>query len=214
MKRIALVLFVFFLCAAGTNEVAKKSCPNTFTGKRREIAKTNIATGKPTETTIPQLYNRPLPSDDVMKNTHHVTHTSARSTPEKENVTIICWLYTYSYQDDGDYHLILGSSADKEDSRFFSGEVSGLPKKRSKNYKYYDKLKVARDQFKLVIKDSPPCPSSYISSLYDKPIKVEVTGSLFWDTEHTGGKCCSGPEGYKSESAWEVHPITEIHTVE
>lgn len=197
-----------------------KSCPDTFTGERREIAKTNIAGGKTTKTTIPLLY-RWFPDEETMRIDYEVSHSSPRSSIENQNVTVVCWLYTYSYQDDGDFHLIIGSSPNRNNAWFFSAEVSGLPRSSSRNYKYHDRLEKARDQFLEVIDDCPSCsPGRYVQSFFDKPLKVEVTGSLYWDTEHTGGRCCSGTTRqkdkfvYKSETPWEIHPVTDIHKVD
>ncbi|TND10155.1 MAG: hypothetical protein FD123_403 [Bacteroidetes bacterium] len=221
MRTILLFLLATTLLCTGTGAINKeKPCSETFSGKRREIVKTNIASGVQTTITISELYNRPMPSEKTMKEKYKVTDKSGRSEPEKENVTIICWLYTYVHEGDGDYHLIIGSSSDKDKARFFSAEISGLPKKTSINYKYYNQLKKARDQFKSLIADYSPCPSTYVQSLFDKPMKIEVTGNLYWDTEHAGGSCCSGTtrkkDGFvfKSESPWEIHPVTEIHPIE
>lgn len=208
-RTIGTVIVVAISAAIVYKLIDKYSDGDTFCGKKREIAKTCIASGYPTYYTISELY-RYLPSDSRMENRYNVTDDSPRSAPEQKNVTITGWLFTYVYEDDADYHLIIGNSSDADHARFFSAEISGLPDDDSPNYKFCKRLKKARDQFMTLISGKPERPSNYVKSLYNQPIKVRVTGSLYWDTEHTGGRCCSGPEGYKSEGAWEIHPVTDI----
>ena len=202
--------FIVALIVTTSGYVAYKyfSHSDTFEGKRRADVKTNIASGKPQVFNIPQLYEYLLPMNEFMED--NVRHETPRTIIENDNVTVTCWLYTYNCQDDNDFHLIIGSAPLKDDAQFFSAEVSGLPSEDSPNYKYYDRLEKAREQFGDLFGGSPSYSGAYVKSLYANPMKVTITGSLFWDTEHTGGKCCSGTGEYKSESPWEIHPVTSI----
>jgi len=44
--------------------------------------------------------------------------------------------------------------------------------------------------------------------LFDPPVHVRITGSLFWDGEHA--KQHVGPEGLQPDTAWEIHPIKDL----
>jgi hypothetical protein len=37
---------------------------------------------------------------------------------------------------------------------------------------------------------------------------VEIGGSLFWDATHAGGGPTPGPQEFKPQTLWEVHPVT------
>lgn len=189
------------------------TCPDEFSGQSRFLAKTSIAHHQASTVTIPQLYNE-LPSDEVMKVDYGIKKNSPRCDLEDINLSIICWLYTYKYEDDGDYHLIVGSSKNKDQARYFSAEISGLPKKGSINYQFYDRLKKAREEFYTVIDGCPVCQKKYYTKMFDTPIKVKITGSLYWDIDHSGNSRHSGTGDFSSESCWEIHPVTEIEVLQ
>jgi hypothetical protein len=44
--------------------------------------------------------------------------------------------------------------------------------------------------------------------LFDPPVHVRITGSLFWDGEHANQHV--GPEGLQPDTAWEIHPIKDL----
>ena len=73
-----------------------------------------------------------LASDDDMGVNHTPAigtgATSTRVTEEKRNVHIAsAWLYTFSREGDEDFHVIIGTTNDKETATFFNAEISGLP---------------------------------------------------------------------------------------
>jgi hypothetical protein len=212
-KPILLFLALSFAVAGWTFIKENKPCDNgdTFDGSSRAEAKLSIAPGKAKTITIPKLLATLL-SDSLVKARYTLGITSPRIEPEMRNVTIVCWLYTYIREGDEDFHLIIGSTPDTSNVRFFSAEISALPKDTTA--KDYARLKKARNQFiSEIIKDGNDCPKDYISGLYANPVKVKITGSLFFDLQHSGKAGRSGTGFYKSESPWEIHPVTAIKVV-
>ncbi len=135
---------------------------------------------------------------------------SPRSAIEQKNVTVTAWLYTYAREGDEDFHLVLGSSEKKEARKFMSAEISGLPK--SSSSQYYQRLKHAREEFIAVILKGDHYCSGFTKKLLNHPLKVIVTGSVFFDTHHASGG--SGTGEYKSKCPWEIHPVTSIKLAE
>jgi hypothetical protein len=175
-----------------------------FMGHDRRIAKTSIADASVENVGGLAAVLNSLPTDHAMLNhdpeiTEH--EDSDRGEEESRNVHFTAYLYATKKEDDNDYHLILGTTASPNHSRFMTAEVSGLPRTGPDRAR----LKVPRKAFQDEFADSP------IGAQYRKfsnPIPVEVTGSLFFDVDHRAGVV--GPEGLKPKTAWEVHPVTEI----
>jgi hypothetical protein len=67
-------------------------------------------------------------------------------------------------------------------------------------------LKKARDDFKELLGNDTPEGNSY--DRYQEPIRVRITGCLFFDTSHHAGDV--GPQGLKPRTTWEIHPVTRI----
>ena len=179
-----------------------------FDGTARKAAKLSIADATTkTFNDLKTLINS-LPSHEAMKDRTppiKKTATSNRVAEEKRNVRLKLFLYAASREDDNDFHLILGRDPDSSPELYMTMELSGLP---SANSNSFDKLKAARDAFKVFFGDDLP-GLSY--DFYDPPIPVRIEGSLFWDASHASGTR-PGPKSLKSRmpTVWEVHPITKI----
>jgi hypothetical protein len=203
MKRLPLILSLASLLLCGGFLIDESKCDgDAFDGEVRKEAKLSIGTGSVEPMSVVEFLKtfsgKPGLDDD-----------SPRSPVEQRNVTITAWLYTYAREGDEDFHLVIGSTNKSAGRKFMTAEVSGLPKSSSQ---YYQDLKKARDQFKSVILKGENYCSSFTKKYLKKPIKVTITGSVFYDTHHANGG--SGTGKYKAKSAWEIHPITSIKPAE
>jgi hypothetical protein len=177
-----------------------------FLGNDRKVAKTSIASApiedKKTLARVLQSLHR-VDDDFMLHHTPKITEAedSDRVDEENRNVHFFAYLYATKKEADNDYHLILGTTDSPTDSEFMTAEVSGLPRTGPDR----TKLKAARKSFEEEFADSP-IGTRY--KKFDVPIPVELTGSLFFDVDHRAGVV--GPEGFKPQTAWEVHPVTEI----
>jgi hypothetical protein len=147
-----------------------------------------------------------LPTPYYMRNQSALVENKRSTTrveEEQRNVTIeTCYIHFMIREKDNDYHLIVGDNADREKSKFFNVEVSGLP--ASSSSPGYTQLANARKAFQNRF-------GTYCKSYYDremKPVKVRISGSLFYDIGH--GDSVIGPKGYRPTSAWEIHPVTAL----
>jgi len=152
-----------------------------------------------------------LASDDDMGVNHTPAigtgATSTRVTEEKRNVHIAsAWLYTFSREGDEDFHVIIGTTNDKETATFFNAEISGLP---GNSASAFAALNEARTTFKDFF-GLTQCSSGYTADMMDEPQEIEITGSPFFDKLHFQGHGSIGPSYARSSSYWEIHPITEI----
>jgi hypothetical protein len=176
-----------------------------FEGNDRETAKTSIATAAPREfATVADLLSSGMFVADKKMIAHKppITKdgTSERVSEEKFNVTITGFLYAAKKEDDNDFHCIVGT-AKGSTPHFVNVEVSGLPQGQ-----FRAPLKTARDQFKAFFGDHLPAAGSY--AVFKTPIKVQITGSIFFDIDHKAGVV--GPTGMRPTTAWEIHPVTEF----
>ena len=175
-----------------------------FAGHDRGEAKTSIADAPEEGTTNLVTLLDSLADDDAMRHYHppiSKSWDSPRVSEENRNVTVNAWLYAAKSEPDGDFHVIIGSSADGDHARFMNVEISGLPAGGDS----YDRLAQARSDFKAYFAGQLP-GSGY--DLYETPIPVRVSGSLFYDIDHAPGLV--GPQAMRPTTAWEIHPITAI----
>jgi hypothetical protein len=176
-----------------------------FRGKDRAGPKTTIVPGDPDDHDSVEHLQSALPKDDAMMN--HTppltTKSNDRAAEEQHQVAVPAWIYAVKYEDDGDWHVIIGTDPSKKPIHYFNAEISGLPAKSAANYK---RLAAVRKAFVHLLDDKPPGPSSY--HVYKPPIAVDVEGSLFYDVDHPPGAV--GPKDMKPTTAWEIHPITHI----
>jgi hypothetical protein len=185
-----------------------------FKGKSRKVAKTSIAVdaGELPDVfaTVGDLLDElaDVSSDNEMEGLgiKNTGDAALRVDQENENVTVTGWLYAAKLEDDQDFHLIIGTDSAGSAIHYINCEISALP---AKTKPAYNTLKTARKQFLDLLADKGfgvPTASKY--KHYSPPIKVDVSGSLFFDVDHKGGTV--GPATRRALTAWELHPITNI----
>jgi len=184
-----------------------------FDGEHRAAAKTSIATGphKPYQS-LHQLLDELEEKwpDEKMRNRNppiSMAEDSNRVSEENRNVTVPAWLYAVKKEKDNDYHLIIGTNPNQEPIRYFNVEISGLPEAGSAR----EQLRTPRNAFQSFLRDRGNSlnPKSYLR--FEDPVEVIVTGSLFYDIDHKPGVVGSFKEPRRvPDTAWEIHPVTEI----
>src|SRR5262249_22483478 len=110
----------------------------------------------------------------------------------------------YAREKDHDFHLLIGDRPDDPNRKYMNMEVSGLPA----NGPYRDKLKVVRTKFKHQFGLGSDDPADY--EVLDTPMKVRITGSLFFDMDHAPPRNYVKHLEFQPKTAWELHPITDI----
>lgn len=123
----------------------------------------------------------------------------AQRTPyEKRKVTVTAWLVMLGKEDDEDYHLVL-TNDDRTDSL-----IAEIPDPDCKKIKLFPALKTAYTKARSMVDEQVQEPGSSVKEL-DAPVKVKVTGMLFFDKiAHGKGHARNGIE---------IHPITAIAIV-
>ena len=180
--------------------------PDNFRGTDRKAAKTSLVSGSPEEfPDVAALLHSTLFVADrkMLKHKPPISkdETSDRAAEEQHNVTVTGFLYASTKESDNDFHCIVGMAPDQP-QQFLNVEVSGLPVSGS----FRAPLKAVRDAFEDFFGDDLPTSRGY--SKFDPPIKVRITGSLFFDVDHKAGVI--GPAGFRPKTAWEIHPVSEI----
>ncbi len=136
-----------------------------------------------------------------------------RAPEERRNVTVDALIYAAKAVEDHDFHLIVGTEPVEDgEVTFFNVEVSGLPRSGV----HRTPLRAARDAYRAIFAGAVP-GKRYAT--YDPPLPVRITGSLFYDTEHDSeierGECSPIGTGIcKPCTAWEIHPVTAIESLE
>jgi hypothetical protein len=202
--------------------MAAEHSSDVFTGHYRLVVKTAIfrdANGQiaPAEQVadIPTLLGS-LPSDEVMREQNPGLTVNANASPEEKlaatpfrldveqkNVTIPAWIWYVKKEQDNDYHVIIGSSADPAAVTYMNVEVSGLPV-AADDPNFID-LQNARGQLTSIVGHEP---SNVDYEAFTPPLPVNVTGSLLYDGDHVPGEV--GPSGHQPQTTWEIHPVTAI----
>jgi hypothetical protein len=200
--------------------------PLTYMGHYRKAVKTSVAPGSAARIADLGALLDSLPPDSTMRKNYGLkarTIAQKRRPPkgvigpqtrfpeERKNVVVPCWLCAVKFEtgqkdSDNDCHVILSSTANPaaQSARFMTAEVSGLPT----GGKDVARLKAARQQLVALFRKVPLGNRFYQPS---PPIKVRVTGSLFFDGDHTPGNI--GPVGRRPSTTWEIHPVTAITKV-
>ena len=187
---------------ATSTSITGASDPEGFRGTDRQAAKLSVADA-PSET-FPDVAEliATLPSDDDMLGMGISRDaTSDRVTEEKRNVVVTGFLYAVKHENDNDFHLIVGTDPDAGAVTYLNVEVSGLPPGGPNRAK----LRAPRTAFKTFFSDQT------FGSNYTKinpPVAVRISGSLFFDVDHRAGVV--GPQGLRPNTAWEIHPATDI----
>jgi hypothetical protein len=138
------------------------------------------------------------------------TDESRRVAEEHHNVSVIAYVYAVKHETgktgDNDFHVILGSSPTPSATTIYlTAEASGLP-----HHGPTKKLIAhSRDQLLSIIGD---CRCNARFRRQSPPIRVRVTGSLFFDGEHPTGS--EGPKYARTFTAWEIHPILTIERLD
>jgi hypothetical protein len=189
------------LTAAGTANQIKAH----FRGKDRKNAKISVVSSSAEKLDSIEALIKTLPKDDKML--HHkpkiTTKSGDRVKEEKRVVRVAAWIYAIKYEDDQDWHLIVGTDPSKSKKTYFNCEVSGLPPTSAPDYQT---LLSVRESLDRILGDDLPQPGSY--TWYDEPIAVDIEGPLFYDVDHKPGAV--GPSEAKPKTAWEIHPITSL----
>jgi hypothetical protein len=151
-----------------------------------------------------------------MCNKRNSLPVASRSIKENRNVQFkTVYLYTFKRQSDEDYHVIFGTTNNISTAKFFNAEISGLSPVGTYGY---DKLLKVRTDFETYFHVNNTCRNSYYKNDFRKhPIKICLSGSLFYDGEHCKHYQDNGPQNWKTmevKVAWEIHPITGIEFLE
>jgi hypothetical protein len=197
------------MAAAGTTATAALTATGPATerfrdgqgGGVREQAKTTFTSGAFKPRSLKWLVTK-LPSNDDMLQ-YNLGQTSPRCDPEKQNVVVnTAWLYVFKHEDDKDYHMLIGNTADYTKAKYiFNAEISGLPV----NFMQDDAqlAKVRKEAFDFFQTQKNCAGSQYILS-----IPIQIKGSLFYDYQHRSepAQC----KDVQSNTAWEIHPVYSI----
>jgi hypothetical protein len=176
-----------------------------FEGHDREDAKTSIAQGGSATFGSIAAVRASLASDSDMR-ALGITKASdsERTAPEQGNVTVKGLILAISKEADNDFHLIVGDPECDDGGCLINVEVSGLPPAQSPDA---TALKEVRSKF-LAFFDGKEPGTSRGYDKFEPGIPVTLTGSLFFDVDHAAGAV--GPKGLKPDSAWEIHPLSDI----
>lgn len=133
-------------------------------------------------------------------------YPNEREPEERKNVAVTGWVYAIKFEGgkkgDNDFHVILGSSAERRTARYMTVEVSGLPSAGQ------DRPVLREVRQKLL----ELFPKEFVAGRFlrtEPPRKVAVKGSLFYDGEHDYGTR-PGPSYAKPQTLWEIHPVYSL----
>lgn len=179
---------------------------DVFGGSYRASAKTSYVDGSAQSFDNTGALIASLPTDAQMQANfgHLVSATDGVDDPredvENKNVTIEAWIYWSKKESDHDFHVIVGDTpVPDENTILLNTEVAGLPPENPTE----PNITATRGTIKSLIAQHRPA-----HGLFDPPVHVRITGSLFWDGEHSNRHV--GPEGLQPGTAWEIHPIKDL----
>jgi hypothetical protein len=176
-----------------------------YLGTKRKKSKTSFATkAYKTFKTVAAL-KKTFVADSIMRNLSPAIKSdsgSVRVTQEKRNVIITtAFIYAVSREDDNDFHVIIGDSLPYNVANSITVEISGLPNPANNAT---DSIQNTRNVFESFFGEK--CSGAY--TVFSPPIKISVSGSLFFDIDHAAGIVGTGI--YKPQSCWEIHPVNSI----
>lgn len=181
-----------------------------FAGSARKSAKTSFASAPDESFTSPgALLDSLLKGSSPAKNDADLRGTLNKNSPrapeERRNVTVTAFLYATKKETDNDFHLLIGDDPNGGDGRYMTAEVSGLPNPDDSLTPLFQQV---RDQYKAFFAETgQPLPGDrYVR--FPQPVPVTVSGSVFFDVDHTRGEVRSG--NIVPETVWEIHPIRSI----
>jgi hypothetical protein len=150
--------------------------------------------------------------DPLMR--HRYPHLSTADTDaghrvpeERHNVTVIGYIHAVKHEagkgGDRDFHVMLGSSPSPGAGIFMTAEASALPASGP------HRLLLAEARRELLATIGT-CHCDGRFRQVSPPIRVRVTGSLFFDGAHGIGSV--GPAYAKPFTVWEIHPILSVES--
>ena len=175
----------------------------------RGAAKTSFASGA-VETfaspgaLITSILNGADPGSNDAELRGKLRPSSARSSDEQDNVTVTAFLYATKKETDNDFHLLIGDNPDGGDGRFMTAEVSGLP---NPDDRLTTQFQTVRDQYKAFFSATGQPPQRTLRR-FPQPIPVTITGSIFFDVDHTPGEVHTA--NIIPDTVWEIHPISNL----
>ena len=176
-----------------------------FRGTARRTAKLSIASGTlQLFTDMGAILDSLIPDDQMRAMNISKAADSGRLDSEQTQVTVSAFLFASSRESDNDFHCIVGLDP-SQPARFMNVEVSGLPSSDSSSFAV---LTTARNEFKTFFTTNGDSLPSGGYDKYDPPIPITITGSLFFDVDHIPPAV--GPTGMKPQTAWEIHPVSDI----
>jgi hypothetical protein len=187
-----------------------------YVGHDRAAAKTSISTAglEPEYASLTDLLDSLRADQDMIEQFAEIeTQAAEKGEPagarfraprqpiEDRNVRVQAWVYAVKLEDDGDFHVIIGTNPKHPPRSFLNVEVTGLPPQPTADTA---KLRTVRQELLDLLGQYP----RYTYARLSAPLPVEVQGSLFYDIDHAPGTV--GPNGMRPESAWEIHPVTDL----
>jgi hypothetical protein len=189
--------------ATPSNAVSPSS-GDIFAGTDRRSPKTSVATGGLKSFASVAALRSSFPTDSHMNSLGITRAPDSERTPEEQyNVSVEGYIYAAIKESDNDFHLIVGDKDCAAGDCFINVEVSGLPQDPADAS--YPTLSAVRKKFLAYFKQHQPSRSY---KKFNPPIAVTLAGSVFFDVDHPAGAV--GPAGLKPNSAWEIHPLTDI----
>jgi hypothetical protein len=181
-----------------------------FAGTARKAAKTSFARGAPRAFGSPGAVldsifrgEDPRTNDSTMRG--KLNESSPRSPEEERNVTVTAFLYATKKETDDDFHVLIGDNPNGGDGRFMTAEVSGLPAPDNATTPQFEHV---RNQFKEFFRTTGQELPGSNYRIFSDPVPVTITGSIFFDVDHTIGEVHS--RNAVPESVWEVHPVSNL----
>lgn len=123
---------------------------------------------------------------------------------EGQAVTTTGWLHLVAAEDDGDFHMQISASAD-------SGSPCLIVEVPKPEYVTDPALRAQAAAVRAyvqqtIFKGRAPAEGG---SVLKQPVRVTVTGALFYDDSHVGD-APRGKKGMKAGTLWELHPVSSI----
>ena len=187
--------------------VASATTSTPRPGVERWPIKTSVPDGtdfnRPLEFSIEKLIALP----DVETVTKNDRRFQSARIPDEEGDLIVTegWLWLVAAEGDGDYHVQLSASKDSGDPCFI---VEVPDPAFAPNPDLRRRYRAVRDFFATKIMHPGKRPSA-AGTLLVHPVKVRVTGVLFYDDSHVGDQP-RGKKGMKAGTLFELHPVTGI----
>jgi hypothetical protein len=179
------------------NQVFHKGSP-----ANRMAAKTSIAAAPVTAFPNVAALLEKLPAEPYMQDLHISDEpNSDRVEEEKRNVTVDAWVYATYEDTDNSFQLWLGTDPKAGKIRYLTAKVSALPLSGGHSAQL---LKVRQQTLDLL------GPFLCVGGFRElpEPIHAQVSGSMFYSRDFIRPPV--GPKSIRPQTAWEIHPVTEI----